>query len=76
MIGRDERTISRAPAAEHGQGEHARLVADAGAFHKSEMEYAKERVPPRCATKRGNQRAGSTNIQNTNLEAKDLELGV
>ena len=45
MIGRDERAISRAAAAEHGQCEHARLVADAGAFNKLEMETtAKKRV--------------------------------
>ena len=37
MIGRNQRAISRAAASEHGQSEHARLVADAGAFHKSEM---------------------------------------
>ena len=37
MIGRDERAISGAAAAEHGQGEHVRLVADAVPFHKSEM---------------------------------------
>jgi hypothetical protein len=29
MIGRDERAVSRAPAAEHRQTEHVRLVADA-----------------------------------------------
>ena len=37
MIGPDQRAISRAAAAEHGQCEHDRLVADAGAFHKFEM---------------------------------------
>jgi hypothetical protein len=42
MIGRDERAISRAPAAEHRQTEHDRLVADAGAFHKPEMGYARK----------------------------------
>jgi hypothetical protein len=29
MIGRDERAVSRAPAPEHRQSEHVRLVADA-----------------------------------------------
>jgi hypothetical protein len=29
MIGRDERAVSRAPAPEHRQTEHVRLVADA-----------------------------------------------
>ena len=37
MIGCDEGAVSRAAAAEHGQSEHARLVADAGAFHKLEI---------------------------------------
>ena len=37
MIGRDERAISRAPAPEHRQTEHDRLVADTGAFHKLEI---------------------------------------
>jgi uncharacterized protein len=32
MIGRDQRTVARAAAAEHGQGEHVRLVADAIEF--------------------------------------------
>ena len=37
MISRDERAISRAPAPEHRQAEHDRLVADTGAFHKLEI---------------------------------------
>jgi hypothetical protein len=47
MIGRDQRAVARAAAAEHGQSEHARLVADAGAFHKSEIGYARNTYPPR-----------------------------
>ena len=34
MIGRDERAVSGAAAAEHGQSEHARLVTDALSVHK------------------------------------------
>jgi hypothetical protein len=34
MIGCDERAVSRAPASEHRQGEHARLVTDAIGFLK------------------------------------------
>ena len=37
MIGRDERAISRAPAPQHRQTKHERLVADTGAFHKLEI---------------------------------------
>src|SRR5881394_1005624 len=49
MIGRDQGAIPRAAAAEHGQSEHARLVADAGAFHKLEMELARKK----CVSSRG-----------------------
>ena len=42
MIGRDQRAISCAAAAEHGQSEHARLVADEPRFHKPEMKIPHE----------------------------------
>ena len=44
MIRRDQRAISRAAAAEHGQSEHGRLVADAMSFHKSEMEFGRKKI--------------------------------
>src|SRR6266850_1419501 len=34
MIGRDQRAIARASAAEHGQTEHARYLANGSAGHK------------------------------------------
>ena len=37
MIGRDERAVSRAPAPEHRQTKHSRLVTDAIQFHKLEI---------------------------------------
>ncbi len=43
VIGRNQRAISRAAAAEHGQSEHARLVADATPIHKSEMVFRREK---------------------------------
>src|SRR5205809_7273216 len=48
MIGRDQGAIPRAAAAEHGQSEHARLVADTPRFHKSEMESSRKKMhaPP------------------------------
>src|ERR1700682_4949774 len=86
MIGGDPRSIPGAPAAEHGQSEHARLVADAGAFHKLEIENGKDMCHPATRqvwrpTRRKHQAPKSklqrsTNIQTSNLEAKDLELGV
>src|SRR2546423_1690986 len=44
MIRRDERAISCATAAEHGQSEHARLVADATTIHKSEIRKRDEKM--------------------------------
>src|ERR1700682_5773910 len=86
MIGGDPRSIPGAPAAEHGQSEHARLVADAGAFHKLEIENGKDMCHPATRqvwrpTRRKHQAPKSklqrsTNIQTSNLEAKDLERGV
>src|SRR5438067_1236432 len=49
MIGRDQGAIPRAAAAEHGQSEHARLVADTGAFHKLEMELARKKCVLFCS---------------------------
>src|SRR5947208_1806073 len=49
MIGRDQRAISCAAAAEHGQSKHARLVADPTPIHKSEMIFARKN----CAITRG-----------------------
>src|SRR5213075_635239 len=42
MIGRDQSAISCAAAAEHGQSEHARLVADPTPIHKSEMIFVRK----------------------------------
>src|SRR5256885_12386471 len=49
MIGRDQRAISCAAATEHGQSEHARLVADSTPIHKSEMIFVRKN----CAITRG-----------------------
>src|SRR5947209_20500087 len=38
MISRDKRAISCAAASEHGESEHARLVAHTTPIHKSEMK--------------------------------------
>jgi hypothetical protein len=42
MIGRNQRAISGAAAPEHGQSEHARLVADTTPIHKSEIKMRDE----------------------------------
>jgi hypothetical protein len=47
MIGCDERAVPRAPAAEHRQSEHARLVADAIGILKRNCRLAAEKIPAR-----------------------------
>src|SRR5947209_8521431 len=44
MIGRDQSAIPRAAAAEHGQSEHARLVAETGAFHNWKWKTPQTRI--------------------------------
>ena len=43
MIGRDERAVSRAPAPEHRQTEHVRLVADAIGILKRNCRFGAEK---------------------------------
>jgi hypothetical protein len=43
MIGRDERAISRAPAPEHRQTKHSRLVTDAIGILKQKCLLAAEK---------------------------------
>ena len=49
MIGRDERAVSGAPAAEHRQTEHVRLVADATGILKQNCRWAAEKSLSRFA---------------------------
>ena len=57
MIGRDERAVSGAPAAEHRQTEHVRLVADALGILKQNCRVAAKKISLRASPLRGDDRA-------------------
>ena len=53
MLGRDERAVSRAPAPEHRQTKHARLVADASGILKQNCRSAGEKSLRASPLRRG-----------------------
>jgi len=57
MIGGDQRAISGAPAPEHRQTEHVRLVADAIRILKRNCRLAAEKISLRPSPLRGDDRA-------------------